>query len=214
MNRTTTTQPAGHHDLATDTTLAVSSAFHEAGHAVAHIVTGHDFDRVIIYPVAAGWCGATDPDPTMPHRSYNTEALLLLAGAAAQVEMLERTTFEDRDDIVVKVVDCCSDDLGEVASMGLDDLRPEIHAAAIVRHWWPAILRLTTAILEAPGNELSYDQCLAVLGPRLGAIGTRAHLREIQRVTGEYAAGARRLYDPAAHGYAGQAEPFAAHAAA
>lgn len=210
MNNTTTDpQSAGTHDLATDMTLAVSSAVHEAGHALAHIVTGHTFDRVIVYPSFAGWSGATDPAPNTTRQDHFTQAITLLLGPAAQVEFFERTTFEDRDDIVNFVASCSSDDLDELASLGLEGTVAEIQATAIVRHWWPAILRLTTAILEAPGKELSYDECLSVLGPRLGAIGSRAHHREIRRVTAEYAAGALPIYDPETHGYADHLGPFA-----
>lgn len=201
MNSTTSPHAAGPYDVVADMTRAVSAAIRQAANAVAHVVTGEQFDRIIVYPDVAGWSGATD-DLAMTYRPRHTQAVLLLAGAAAQVEMLERITYDDRDDIVNLVADCCSDDLREVASMGLDDPRPEIHADALVRHFWPAIIRLTDALLEAPGHELTYDQVLTALGPRLGAIGTRAHLRQIDRATRDYARGTRRIYDAEAYSYA------------
>lgn len=196
---------------ATDITLAITAATHEAGHAVAYAVVGRAFDRVTVRKDAAGWTGSVDPVPgaRVAGHQFMTEAIIFLAGAAAQVEFLERITDADRDDIVDFVEDCSRHDLDELASMGVQELRAEIEAIALVRNWWPAIHRLARAILEAPGTTLDYNACLDILGPRLGAVGTRAHYRQVKRVAREYTRGTRRIYDPTAQEFADDAEPVA-----
>ena len=67
-------------DLATDITLAVIAAIHEAGHAVAYVVVGEVFDRVTIHPDTTGWSGSVDPVPgaTIHGSQHLTEAVILL----------------------------------------------------------------------------------------------------------------------------------------
>lgn len=206
------TDTATAHAWATDITLAITAAIHEAGHAVAHVVVGRVFDRVTVRKDATGWTGSVDPVPgaLIPGHQFMTEAIIFLAGAGAQVELLERITDASRDDIVDFVEDCACHDLNEVASLGVDDLRAEIEAVAMVRNWWPAIHRLAKAILGAPDSTLDYDQVLDVLGPRLGAVGTRAHRRQVKRAARNYTRGTRRIYDPAVHAFADEADRFMA----
>lgn len=208
----TDTTTANPRDQPTDLTTAVIAAIHEAGHAVAHVVVGEVFDRVTIYPDATGWSGSVDPVPgaTIHYWQHLTQAVILLAGATAQVELLELTANGRRDDILDFVADCAHHDFNEVATLTVDELRAEVEAIALVRHWWPAIHGLAKAILEAPDTTLDYDQCLAVVGPRLGAVGTRAHRRQVKRAAHDYARGTRRIYDPPVHAFADDADAFAA----
>src|SRR5665647_920674 len=196
MTPTTNRAATADQAWATDITLAITAAIHEAGHAVAHVVVGRAFDRVTVRKDATGWTGSVDPEPgaRIPDHQFMTEAVILLAGGSAQVELLERITDANRDDIVGFARSSSSHDLNEVAALGVDELRAEIHAVALVRHWWSSIHRLAKAITEAPGTTLGYDEVLDVLGPRLGAVGTRAHRRQLDRAARDYAAGTRLTY--------------------
>ena len=193
MTLTTNRDATTAHSWAEDVKLSITAAIHEAGHAVACVIAGREFDKVSIRRDVAGWTGSVDPVPgTLVHaHEFMIEALILLAGATAQVEFLERTTDEPRDDIIGFVADCSRHDLDQVASLGINQLAAEIHAVGLVRNFWPAIVRLAQAITEAPGMTLSYDEVLDVLGPRLGRAGTRAHLRHFDQAARDYATGPR-----------------------
>jgi len=189
----TTNRDATAHSWAADVKLSITAAVHEAGHAVACVIAAREFDKVSIRRDAGGWSGSVDPIPgdLIAPSEFMIEALILLAGATAQVEFLERTTDEPRDDIIGFVADCSRHDLDQVASLGINQLAAEIHAVGLARHFWPSIVLLARAITEAPGMTLSYDEVLDVLGPRLGRAGTRAHLRHFDQAARDYATGPR-----------------------
>lgn len=67
-----------------------------------------------------------------------------------------------------------------------------------MRHWWSSTHRLAKAILEAPDTTLDYDQCLAVIGPRLAMAGTQAHQRQVDRAFRAYTRGLLPIYNPLA----------------
>ena len=181
-----------------DTLLALplNAAVHAAGHAVAHVVAGELFDHVTIrHDAAGGWTGCTNPPPGLMPRSgrWQDDAAIILGGPAAQLQLLDRITDGDRADNVNAVVDDGRDEFGDIASLDVDEARAEIQAVALIRHWWPATLRLTRAILEAPEFTLSYDECVTVLGTRITGVGTRAHQRHARAVQRAYAGGLAAL---------------------
>ena len=179
----------------------IIAAVHEAAHVVAHLVTGETFSHVEIREdPAGGWSGSTYPVPgstVRPFRQHD-EAVVFLAGPAAQYQLIQDLTGLPHEDLIDPLTFGALTDYSAVRALRTDAVRAEVHAVVLATYWQNTIHRVAVAIVEAPGTTLDYEQCLAVTGPRMPTAFTQAHQRQIDRAYRAYIHGALPLYEPLA----------------
>lgn len=186
------TDPTALADTGGDTPLTspLSAAVHAAGHALVALVADAPFDRVTIrHDPASTWTGCPPPGLTPRGGSWQADAPLILGGPLAQLEHLTRTGTGTRACNIAAIRAMHRDEFNDIAALNINELHAEARAAAVIQHWWPQVLSLAKAILEAPDTTLTHAQCLALIGARTTGIGTLAHQRHVRGVQGQYSGG-------------------------
>ncbi len=85
--------------MTTDEIFIASSAYHEAGHAVAFYFYKFTFDDVIL-PVEDGCAGGVRGVININQTSYNSEIISALAGPASEFSYLTKIGFKNAQRIV------------------------------------------------------------------------------------------------------------------
>ncbi|MDY0331143.1 MAG: hypothetical protein RBR52_11705 [Thiomonas sp.] len=128
-----------------------ATACHEAAHAVAALHFGARLDKIQI-DTRGGQCDFSAPS----WWTDRTDAVALLVGPLASVRVLKKNRLARillSQDYEI-ACELCRDDQELWAAM--DDAR------ALLREFWPQIQQIASALLEAPGQELSGDEVMSI----------------------------------------------------
>jgi len=158
---------------------AASIAFHEAGHAVAHLALGIETAEIYLRDSLHEEGGGVRP--VSGHGDFRAAAISYCAGPEAQQGFFDRCcAAEDRPTLEsnahpANVYDLkCAERVCASAALSFEGIRDE--AAELVKENWPAITRLAGLLLER--RSLTEREACEALGPLCPSTTHPYHIQE------------------------------------